>query len=65
VDDGEDVLGEESETTYLKFKISHFDLSLRANGKAELYFHSYFWTTYLTNLLTVCGLDMNELDKMP
>lgn len=63
MDSGDDV--EEESDTYLKFKRSHFDLSLRANGKAELYFHSYFWTTYLTNLLRVCDLDMTELDKMP
>lgn len=24
-----------------------------ANGKAELYFHAYFWTAYIKNLLDV------------
>jgi len=24
-----------------------------ANGKAELYFHAYFWTTYVKNLFDV------------
>lgn len=24
-----------------------------ANGKAELYFHAYFWTTYMSNLFDV------------
>ena len=46
---------EEEEGAFIEFKRSHFDLCIRANGKAELYFHSYFWTTYLTSLLVVCG----------
>lgn len=24
-----------------------------ANGKAELYFHAYFWTAYIKNLIDV------------
>ena len=50
-----DVDDESDESDFISFKRSHFDLCLRANGKAELYFHSYFWTTYLTSLLVACG----------
>jgi len=26
------------------------DLTLRANGKADLYFHAYFWSTFALNV---------------
>ena len=43
------------------FKESHFDLSLRANGKAEIYFHSYFWTSYIDNVALACGQEGSSL----
>lgn len=41
-------------------KSSHFELAMRANGKAEIYFHSYFWTTYIDKLASACGQDDSE-----
>jgi hypothetical protein len=37
----------------LNLKQEYIDLTLAANGKAEIYFHAYFWTSYF-NLLTDC-----------
>ena len=36
---------------------SHIQLVLNANGKAELYFHAYFWTRYIDCLKV--GLDLD------
>jgi len=36
---------------------SHIQLVLNANGKAELYFHAYFWTRYNDRLKV--GLDLD------
>jgi hypothetical protein len=32
----------------IKINKKHVDMTLQANGKAELYFHAYFWTTYFS-----------------
>jgi hypothetical protein len=37
------------------------DLTLNANGKAELYFHAYFWITYLDSLCQKSGRDLNDI----
>lgn len=34
----------------LKINKSFIDLAMRANGKADLYFHAYFWEQYLKGL---------------
>ena len=34
----------------LKINRSFIDLAMQANGKADLYFHAYFWEQYLKNL---------------
>lgn len=31
-------------------KPEYLDLTIAANGKAELYFHAYFWTKYFEAL---------------
>ena len=46
-------------------KASHFDLALRANGKAEIYFHAYFWTTYVDTLAAACGQEGSDLLNTP
>ena len=54
------LIGEDSKSSnagFLTLKKSHFDLSIRAKGKAELYFHSYFWTSYIDNLAATCGAE--------
>lgn len=38
----------------LKINKSFIDLAMRANGKADLYFHAYFWEQYLK------GLDVHQ-----
>ena len=45
----------------LVLKKSHFNLLFRANGKAELYFHCYFWATYIDSVATVSGQQGSEL----
>ena len=37
----------------LILKKEYVELTMLANGKAELYFHAYFWTTYMSNLFDV------------
>ena len=34
---------------------SYIDLALNANGKADLYFHAYLWTTYIESVAEKCG----------
>lgn len=34
----------------LKINRSFIELAMQANGKADLYFHAYFWQEYLKNL---------------
>ena len=43
------------EEDLLVLKKSHFNLLFKANGKAELYFHCYFWTTYIDSVAAVSG----------
>lgn len=40
-------------TSALLLKKEYVELTMVANGKAELYFHAYFWTTYMSNLFDV------------
>ena len=49
----------------VKMKASHFDLAIRANGKAEIYFHSYFWTTYLDALAAACNQEGSDVLSAP
>ena len=53
----DDENSDEDSASLLTLKRSHFDLSLSANGKAELYFHSYFWTEYLDGVAKASGQD--------
>ena len=46
-------------------KASHFDLAMRANGKAEIYFHAYFWTTYVDALAVACSQEGSDLLSTP
>lgn len=46
-------------------KKSHFELVLKAKGKAELYFHSYFWTNYIDNLAQACGQEGSDTREIP
>lgn len=39
------------------------DLTLKANGKAELYFHAHFWLTFAQSLSTKAGKSMELFDK--
>jgi hypothetical protein len=39
-----------SKKASLRINDSYIELTLKANGKAELYFHAYFWTTYLEQM---------------
>lgn len=34
----------------LKINRNFIDLAMQANGKADLYFHAYFWEQYLKQL---------------
>lgn len=34
----------------VKINKSFIDLAMKANGKADLYFHAYFWEQYLKGL---------------
>jgi len=43
-------LGISEANVVLELEQAFVDLSLKANGKADLYFHAYFWQQYLTNL---------------
>ena len=38
---------EESKEPVITFKKSLIDLTLNANGKADLYFHAYLWLTLI------------------
>jgi len=55
----------EDNKSFVVLKKSHFDLSLRARGKAELYFHAYFWTTYLDTVAKACGQDSSTFESVP
>lgn len=48
VDHGTSV--EKEERTLFNIKRDFIDLTLRANGKADLYFHAYFWYRFAMNL---------------
>ena len=56
VDIVEDAKPEEGSNVLLNLKRDFFDLTLKANGKLELYFHAYFWTQYIGDLLKKSGL---------
>ena len=43
--------------SFVTLKRSHFNLSLRANGKAELYFHCYFWSNYFESVAKKQGVE--------
>ena len=45
----------ENDSPLLVLKKSHFNLLFRANGKAELYFHCYFWSTYIDSIAVLSG----------
>ena len=45
----------------LTIKREYLELTINANGKAELYFHSYFWTEYFEALQKRDGKDASEL----
>ena len=55
----------EDDTFNVCMKKSHFELALRANGKAEIYFHSYFWTTYIDAIAKACGQEGTEILNSP
>lgn len=38
---------EDASSELLTIKRSHLDLAVKANGKAELYWHAYFWVAYV------------------
>ena len=40
-----------NEQVLLSFKKSLIDLTLKANGKADLYFHAYLWHIYILTLI--------------
>ena len=60
VGDSEESQQDESKTSFISLKRSHFELTLRANGKAEIYFHSYFWSSYLDTVASACGQDIES-----
>lgn len=39
---------------------TYVDLNLKSNGKMTLYFHAYFWTAYLSQLLKKAGLEQTS-----
>lgn len=43
-------LGITSENIVLDINKAYLDLTMRANGKADLYFHAYLWDKYLRDL---------------
>ena len=51
----DDVDTDGSKDALVVLKKSHFDLTSRANGKAELYFHCYFWTSYIDSVARACS----------
>ena len=53
--DGDD--SDQDAESFVTLKRSHFNLSLRANGKAELYFHCYFWSNYFENVAKKQGVE--------
>ncbi len=42
----------------------YIELTLTANGKAELYFHAYFWTAYANMLCYAPLLETPQIKRM-
>jgi len=53
--------GETEAEAVIKINKKYVDMTLQANGKAELYFHAYFWSTYFNQ---IAG-DNSELSSCP
>ena len=49
----------------IKIRKEFIELTLNANGKAELYFHAYFWSTYFEQIAQIAGGDQSALLKLP
>lgn len=54
---------EEDSDSLIHIKREYIELTLNANGKAELYFHAYFWTTYFEQVAKAAGGDHSYLLK--
>jgi hypothetical protein len=57
------------ENVLIVIKKSLLDLTLKANGKADLYFHAYFWSLYITSIFertnsTASTKDGNDFDSL-
>lgn len=50
LDGGDAESAENDSKTLFSLRRDFIDLALQANGKAELYFHAYFWMQAITNL---------------
>ena len=44
----------------MSIKRSYTELTIKANGKADLYFHAYIWHTYLVNLFLKVHNNLTE-----
>ena len=52
---------EQDEDILFTFEKNYLDLTLKANGKANLYFDAYFWIRYLETLVEAAGEEISTL----
>ena len=57
-------LGTEVGDAQFSIDTEYLNLTIKANGKADLYFHAYVWTQYL-NSLTKSGISFDNADYRP
>lgn len=57
-------LGVSQENIILKLSKPYIELTMKAHGKADLYFHAYFWNTYLKSLGKESQIDAPFLKRL-
>ena len=57
-------VGLENDSEDFSINREFLDLTVKANGKADLYFHAYVWTQYL-NFLGKSGVTFDNADYRP